>query len=337
MSMLDRAQGCLLGALIGDAAGATLEFLGRKPTEDDLHRALAMTGGGVFRLAPGQITDDGELTLALAHALIDGNGTYDRDKVAARYKAWFDSEPFDIGGTTHSALSVQVRDGVSLGEAMTQRAQARSMASKANGALMRATPLGIWAARQTVEEAVSVARADACLTHPNPSCQWANVAYVLAIRHLISQGNDSSGAIAAAKGVLEAARDEGAEEVLGWLDDACAGELPDCHPQAGFVRIAFTHAFHHLQVGSAYEQALRQVFSGGGDTDTNACIVGGLVGAHCGLQVVPLQMVQAVLECHTQRGRRRPEWLSTGGGNFQFAQTLLFGYLRGAQLSTLPK
>ena len=87
MSMLDRAQGCLLGALIGDATGATLEFLGRKPTEDDLDQALTMTGGGVFRLAPGQITDDGELTLALAHALIDGNGSYDLDKVATRYKA----------------------------------------------------------------------------------------------------------------------------------------------------------------------------------------------------------------------------------------------------------
>lgn len=121
MSMMDRAQGCLLGALIGDAAGATLEFLGRRPTEEDLERALAMSGGGVFRLAPGQITDDGELTLALAHALIDGEGDYDLDKVATRYKAWFDSGPFDIGGTTHSALSVRVHDGVSLGAAVAQR------------------------------------------------------------------------------------------------------------------------------------------------------------------------------------------------------------------------
>lgn len=38
MSMLDRAQGCLLGALIGDATEATLELLGCKPTEDDLVR-----------------------------------------------------------------------------------------------------------------------------------------------------------------------------------------------------------------------------------------------------------------------------------------------------------
>ena len=322
MSMIDRAQGCLLGALIGDAAGATLEFLGRRPTEEDLDRALAMSGGGVFRLAPGQITDDGELTLALAHALTDGEGDYDLDKVAARYKAWFDSGPFDTGGTTHSALSVRIQDGFSLGEAMTQRAQAHSMGSKANGALMRATPLGIWAARQTVDEAVRVARADACLTHPNPSCQWANVAYVLAIRHLMLREGDSSGAILAARDALEAGLEEGAEEVLGWLDDACAGKLPDCHPQSGYVRIAFTHAFHHLQMESGYEQALRQVLAGGGDTDTNACIVGGLVGARCGVDAVPPQMLQAVLECDTQGGRHRPGWLRTGGGDLKIGDNL---------------
>lgn len=322
MTTIDRAQGCMLGALIGDAAGATLEFLGRKPTEGDLNRALTMSGGGVFRLAPGQITDDGELTLALAHALIDGNGSYDLDKVAARYKAWFESEPFDIGGTTRAALSVQVQDGVSLGEAMTRRAQAHSMGSKANGALMRSTPLGTWAARQTVDEAVRVAREDACLTHPNPSCQWANVAYVLAIRHLLLYAGDSSGAIATARATLEAGLEEGAEEVLGWLDDACAGKLPDCHSQAGYVRNAFTHAFHHLQLGSSYEAALRQVLSGGGDTDTNACIVGGLVGAYCGVHAIPPQMVQAVLECNTRSGRYRPGWLQTGSGNLKGAHSL---------------
>lgn len=69
MSMLARAQGCVLGALIGESAGATLEFLGRKPTEDELDRALAMTEGGVFRVASGQIVDGGEQTLTLALAL----------------------------------------------------------------------------------------------------------------------------------------------------------------------------------------------------------------------------------------------------------------------------
>ena len=55
------ARGALLGAFIGDASGATLEFLDRKPSAEDVERALSMVGGGCWRVAPGQITDDGEL------------------------------------------------------------------------------------------------------------------------------------------------------------------------------------------------------------------------------------------------------------------------------------
>lgn len=81
------AQGCLLGALIGDAAGSRLEFLGRKPTQADVAEALAIKGGGVFGLAPGQITDDGEMTLALARSLV-GSLQFPRERVAANYRAW---------------------------------------------------------------------------------------------------------------------------------------------------------------------------------------------------------------------------------------------------------
>lgn len=59
-TFIEHAQGCLLGALVGDAAGATLEFIGHRPSHAELDRALAMSGGGVFRLAPGQITDEGQ-------------------------------------------------------------------------------------------------------------------------------------------------------------------------------------------------------------------------------------------------------------------------------------
>ena len=69
MTKRDVGRGCLLGALVGDAAGATLEFLGRKPDAAEVDRALEMVGGGPWRTAPGQITDDGELALCLARAL----------------------------------------------------------------------------------------------------------------------------------------------------------------------------------------------------------------------------------------------------------------------------
>ncbi|HLB98978.1 MAG TPA: ADP-ribosylglycohydrolase family protein [Acetobacteraceae bacterium] len=57
----DRSVGCLLGLAIGDAVGATAEFKprGSFPTLTDL------TGGGQFRLAAGEWTDDATMALCL--------------------------------------------------------------------------------------------------------------------------------------------------------------------------------------------------------------------------------------------------------------------------------
>lgn len=308
-TIIHLAQGCLLGAFVGDAAGARLEFLGRTPTEVELADALAMKGGGVLRVAPGQVTDDGELTLALAHAL-KGAPQFPREKVAASYRAWVASSPFDMGQATAAALGGPAHSTGSQADAISRSAAAHNVASKANGALMRASALGIWSTRLSMNEAARAARDDASLTHPNPSCQWANAAYVVAIRHLLLNPGDGSGALEQAKAALGAAGNA-SEEVHSWLEDAENGELPAAYPSAGFVRIAFCHAFHHMLRGHSYVQAVHQVLASGGDTDTNACIVGGLVGARVGIDGIPKVMTQAVLDCDTNIGRPRPEWLST--------------------------
>lgn len=302
------AQGCLVGAFVGDSAGARLEFLGRQPDDAQLVEALAMKGGGVFRVAPGQITDDGELTLALARALL-GEQQYPREKVATNYRAWVASHPFDIGNATSAALGGTTVRGSAVADTVTKNAAKHNLGSKANGALMRASALGIWSVRLSVKEAVAAARADACLTHPNLTCQWATAAYVVAIRHLLLNPGDGVGAFGAAQHSLNVEPDDGIIEVQSWLHDATRGSLPGGYPLAGFVRIAFTHAFHHLHCQTSFEDALRQVLAGGGDTDTNACIVGGLVGARMGLAAIPAQMSRAVLECDTANGRPRPTWL----------------------------
>lgn len=312
MNRIHLAQGCLLGAFIGDAAGARLEFVGRLPSEQEIADALAMKGGGVLRVAPGQITDDGELTLAMAHALI-GTKQFPREKVAANYRAWFSSKPFDIGHATRASLSGAIESYENVADFVARRAAANNMDSKANGALMRASSLGIWSTRLTQMETANAARADASLTHPNPSCQWAGAAYVVAIRHLLLNPGDGAGAFAQSKEVLEGATGNESEEVISWLLDARNGDLPAAHPQAGFVRIAFTYAMHHMLRGTSFGDALHQVLSCGGDTDTNACIVGGLVGARVSIEGIPDHMIKSVLECDTRQGRPRPDWLSTRG------------------------
>jgi len=304
---LAAAEGCIFGALIGDAAGATLEFIGHKPDESEVSQAMSMVGQGVWRLAPGQITDDGELTLALAQGLTSGV-PYEGDRVASQYRRWMLSSPFDVGNATSTAMSGGEPDTLGVAAIFRSRAASYNLHSKANGSLMRATPIGIWGSTMSFEATISSALMDAQLSHPNPSCQWAGVAYVVAIRHLMLNPGDNNGAALAAESAL---RSEDATEVRAWLFDAQDGNLPPCHPQAGFVRIAFTYAFYHLMAGNNYVDALRDTLLGGGDTDTNACIVGGLLGAYCGIDSIPIEMKTALLECKTQFGRPRPGWLSS--------------------------
>ena len=94
----DAALGCLLGGLCGEALGGPLEKLDRSPTMEEVELAFSMCGGGVHHLAPGQITDDGELTLCLAYALADSK-QFDIEKIARKYSEWMKTNPFDIGST----------------------------------------------------------------------------------------------------------------------------------------------------------------------------------------------------------------------------------------------
>jgi hypothetical protein len=60
------------------------------------------------------------------------------------------------------------------------------MGSKANGALMRITPLTLWAHRLSQHDLVQAAKSDAQLTHPNKTCLVSLVAFpTLSIRLII--------------------------------------------------------------------------------------------------------------------------------------------------------
>jgi len=312
-SLDDRALGAVLGALTGDAAGAVLEFVADPITEGDVARALEMPGGGTWSVAPGQITDDGELTMSLLHALTD-EPEKPLEAAALSYASWVASEPFDIGATTARSLGclrrpelAQLADEKGAHVAMTLAAKMKTMESKANGALMRATPLAVWGVSRELVTTARAAADDCSLSHPNPACVDAGVAYVLALRHLITNAGDAEGAVALAFDVVAA---RGNEEVLGWLHDARDNVAVPYSPLDGFVRIAFTHAFRHLALGTSYVAALRETLFGGGDTDTNACIVGGLLGARFGASAIPRAMQDAVLGCDTTKGSHpRPERL----------------------------
>ena len=69
----ERAYGCILGAFIGDACGSYNEFNRFILSEEKMDECMQMPGGGPFKLASGQITDDSELAMCLMWGLIEGN------------------------------------------------------------------------------------------------------------------------------------------------------------------------------------------------------------------------------------------------------------------------
>ena len=294
------AESALLGALIGDAAGATLEFLGRKPSREEVDKALTLPGGGYWKINPGQITDDGELTLSLARALIRSNGEFSIGEIATAYSDWYQSRPFDLGNTISNAFSTggSKRSGVRIANAMKAQAAAFGSKSKSNGSLMRCVPLAIWGHRLRNSDIATVAHLDCELSHSNGACKDAVACYVIALASLLRNRNREEAIANAYRWILQRET-----EPTTWLEAAQSGIQYPAHPNAGFVRIGFQQAFFHLKAGSSYVEAIQDTLLQGGDTDTNACIVGGLLGA---AEEIPQDLAEKILLTKPQGLRARP-------------------------------
>ena len=138
MTELDRAVGALLGLAVGDAVGTALEFKAPGtfvPISD-------MVGGGPFRLAVGEWTDDTSMALCLAESILD-TGAMDLDDQLRRYLLWKDEgylssngRCFDIGNTTRTQLERYRRTGEPTDPNVDEDAAA-------NGSLMRLAPVPI--------------------------------------------------------------------------------------------------------------------------------------------------------------------------------------------------
>lgn len=290
----NRARGALLGLAVGDALGTTLEFEALEappfPTlATGPHRE--MKGGGPFSLEPGQVTDDTQLASCLAASLRE-HGAFLVDDVARRYVRWLD-DAFDVGSQTAASLKLLARgeDPRSAGALVWER-RARNAAG--NGSLMRTAPIGVFFAENR-EALRRAAREDSAITHFDPRCQEACVAFNSAIATAVSEA-------AGPERVWEAARAEVSRaDLISDLDAARAanpGLYSDelhLHHHQGFVRVAFRLAFWELLHAPSFEAALVDVVNRGGDADTNGAVAGALLGAVHGEDAIPEVWRRAVL------------------------------------------
>ncbi|TNV79665.1 hypothetical protein FGO68_gene3774 [Halteria grandinella] len=338
----DRAFGSVIGAFIGDAAGAYLEFrrggsLASKT--DEVKHAIAMNGGGYWNIGKGQVTDDSELAMCLLHGLARGetdrdikvvqvlstlnrqNSPLNLDKIQQMFGKWFYSNPFDVGETSLLAFSVIKLDKPNP-QVSFQNSLENTSKSLSNGCLMRITPLAVWGYRLSNEELYEAVKLQTHFTHSHKVAIDACYLYCFAIKQLIITGNPEI----AFKATTQEAKHHKIDPTLSqWLFLIEIGEVenfpqPSQDPQ-GFLKIAFVWAFYYLKVGMPYQDAIYDILQRGGDTDTNAAILGGLLGARDGLSKLPTFMVDSVLSfrCDTpdmiaqyKVTHKRPDFLIPG-------------------------
>ncbi|GAA4786115.1 ADP-ribosylglycohydrolase family protein [Corynebacterium canis] len=283
VSALDRAQGVLYGQAIGDNLGASVEFRSPEAIKEMYPDGIReLQDGGAHNIIAGQPTDDTEMALVLAHSIVRNDG-YDVDDVREAYRKWARSEPVDIGATVSSAL---LRDRL-------------DETSQANGALMRVSPLGIFASRFSEAEARELAVKDCLITHPHHICQEVNQAYVVAIAAAIRDE-------LSAEEVLELLAADPSAVVRELVAAARAGGKRDLMFRMKSAKNAFFQAVWELAHGDSFEDAVVHAISLGGDTDSNGAVCGSLLGAVYGVDAIPERWRKVVDACEPGPGTLNP-------------------------------
>ena len=281
-----RIEGAMLGLLVGDALGVPYEFhpAASIPPDDAIefeppvgfHRAHTGT-------PPGTWSDDGAQALALLDSLLEC-GRLDPEDLGRRLLSWFDRGDyavggvvFDVGITTRSALEA-LRSGVPAIEAGPVGDY-----DNGNGSLMRVLPLALW---HDGPDALLVAdaRLQSRVTHGHPRAGLCCALYCLWARRLLEGASRSDPWADAASTLRTLLASE--PEVLRELDEQIRPEAPPRGRGSGYV----VDALHSARMASAsgtYEQAVRAAIRLGDDTDTTACLTGGVVGLRDGVEAIP--------------------------------------------------
>lgn len=304
ISRQERIAGGLYGLLIGDALGVPYEFY--KAEELPPYEQIEMVPPSGFRktyskVAAGTWSDDGAQALCLMDCLIKQERFSLKDysdSLLAWYEEGFwavDGVVFDVGIQTSKALITYKRGGA------LEECGLVNPEGKGNGALMRVLPLALWHSvrgaadpERRNRELVRDAHSQCLITHGHKCNQVCSALYSLVALELL-KGADAGEAIREGVRTLRRIYREQPEyeQELEW---SLRPDLPWEGGGTGYVVDCLRSAFMILEQASGYEDAVKRAVLLGHDTDTTACVTGGLAGIRYGLQEIPKRWLQMLRE-----------------------------------------
>lgn len=280
----ERIEGGLLGLLIGDALGVPYEF--NQPSALPPLSEIEFTPPKDFRrshqgVMPGTWSDDGAQALVLLASLLDCQ-KMDLGHFAKGLVRWYetghmavDGKVFDVGIQTGSAIRKLIK-GV-----RAEKAASNDEQSNGNGSLMRVLPLALWH-KGSDDDLINDAHKQSLVTHAHIRSQVCCALYCLWARRIIE---GSSKAWEEAVSSLRQIYGIDSPETCEMDYYICPDEAPKGQG-SGYVVDSLRSARMVLEAGD-YEKVVKAAVALGRDTDTTACVAGGIAGLRDGTQAIP--------------------------------------------------
>jgi ADP-ribosyl-[dinitrogen reductase] hydrolase len=299
-SLVDKARAAYLGMAIGDALGATVEFMTPKEIKHQYGTHSDITGGGWLHLKAGQVTDDTTMALSLGESILAA-GHVDALAAATAFDAWMRAKPVDIGNTVRRNL-IQFRK-TGHPEAVASEYDA------GNGAAMRALPVALATYGQAGEQVIAASRAQAHVTHHNALSDACCETLIFMVQDFLAGQTADAVHTHRVTPLIE--------QFPVYAYDRKRSENP-----SGFVVDTMHTVLQGFFSTDNFEDCLIDVVNRGGDADTTGAIAGLLAGAHYGYDAIPRRWLRALNPITRQQCEKQAEALiELSQGNIHHAAT----------------
>lgn len=265
----DRARAAFIGMAIGDALGATVEFMTASEIAAKYGTFRDIVGGGWLCLKPGQVTDDTEMALCIARAIVKNQG-WSLEAVADNFAAWLKSRPIDCGDTCRKGIRAYMLKG--------QLESPPNEWDAGNGAAMRILPVALFSFPDG-ELLKKYILEQAHITHNNPVSDAA----CLCLGQLLHLA------------ICGASKNRLRRHVDGLVTRFPTFTfVPYRGLATGYVVDTMQTVFHWFFLGRSFEECLVGTVNQGADADTTGAICGMLAGAYFGMEAIPKRWIRKV-------------------------------------------